>query len=181
MCQRVRIPDEHEDVARPRVHLVERQLRGGQDVEDFPLLDRQQGPGVARAAGEEHQQSAHERECRERSRVASDDHRDRSSANEQAGAEEAEGDFSRANMDVQRRLERLRGRPRSAETNQRRDLQAERRHDCHRVGMREPLHAAAADEHHEHRRGHRDVDGPGWRPKPRVQERQALGNGALDR
>ena len=160
MRQRVRIAHEHEDVARPRVHLVERQLRGGQDVEDVALLDRQQGHGVARAAGEQHQQSTHQRECRERRRVARDDHRDSSSANEQAGAEETQGDLSRANLEVQRRLERLRGRPRSAQTNQRRDLQAERRHDCHGVGMREPLHTAAADEHHEHRRGHGDVDGP---------------------
>ena len=84
-------------------------------------------------------------------------------------------------MEVQRRLERLRSRPRSAQTDQRRDLQAEGRDDCHRVSVREPLHTAAADEHHQHRRGHRDVDGPGWRAKSRVQERQALGHGALDR
>ena len=103
------------------------------------------------------------------------------SANEQAGAKKPERDLSRANMEVQRRLERLRRRPRPAQPDQRRDLQAERRHDRHGVGVREPLHAAAADEHHEHRRGHGDVDGPGWRAEPRVQERQALGNGALDR
>ena len=45
--------------------------------------------------------------------------------------------------------------------------------DRDRVGTRQPLHPAAADDHHEDRRGGRDVDGPRRRAEARVQRTPA--------
>ncbi len=60
-------------------------------------------------------------------------------------------------------------------------MSAKRRDDRDRIGMRQPAHVAAADEHDEDGRGHRDVDRARRRAEPGVQECEAFRQGPFDR
>ena len=65
VSERMRIADEHQHVARPNVHLVERELARRQDVECIGLFSDCRGRALAADAREQQQEAAHQRECRD--------------------------------------------------------------------------------------------------------------------
>ena len=180
MGERMRVADEDQNVARTSVHLVERKLGRRQDVEDVSVVGDGHRRTVAAASGEEHEEAADERDCGDGRRIAADEHRQCRGAGEDRRCEQPQRNLSRADVQVQRRLERPRGRTQSPQPHEGRDLERQGRDNRHGVGMRQPRDASGAYEHDEDGGGHGDVDGSRGRTEPRVEEREPLRQRALD-
>ena len=178
--QRMRMPHADQDVARSRIDLPQQNVARREQLQRVGLGGLVAGvvPGRHREQDDETEQQPRRGDRRN---VCGEEHGDGAAGQHHGHAHQSDRQLAAANAQVERRAERSRSEPHGAQSDERGDLDHQRRGDGDAVGAGQPRDPAAAGDEDDDRRRGGDVDGAREGAKPRMRHRQRFRQGVPGR
>ena len=173
MIEGVRIANGDQHISRAGIDVIEREIRGGKQIERVPLIADRRRRRLASDVYEPHARRADKSGCGKRRTVAERQHRKNGSHRYRPRHKQPQRNLAASETQIHGRAKWLRVASNPSQPGKRRNRHRQHRRDGDGVGSRQPCESTSAGHNQEHRRGGSDIGSARGRAEARVQRCEA--------